>query len=121
MQRALMFLVAAGALAAGLYLSASFNRPTPEAKYLSANSDLVGSFRPDFRLGSSTGEFVTPADFAGKTLLINFWATPQACKSSESRWMMFKVCGISLKSSVSATRFLLVPPMLWKPIVPTAT
>jgi len=75
MHRALMFLVAAGALAAGLYLSASFNRPTPEAKYLSANSDLVGSFRPDFRLGSSTGEFVTPADFAGKTLLINFWAT----------------------------------------------
>lgn len=75
MQRALMFLAAAVALMAGLYLSVSLNRPTPEAVYLSANEDLVGSYRPDFRLGSSTGAFVTPADFSGKTLLINFWAT----------------------------------------------
>lgn len=75
MQRALMILVAVTALAAGLYLSIGFNRPTPESVYLSANQDLVGSYRPDFRLGSSTGAFVTPADFAGKTLLINFWAT----------------------------------------------
>jgi peroxiredoxin len=70
-----ILLVAVAALMAGLYLSASLNQPTPEAVYLAANSDLVGSYRPDFRLGSSTGEFVTPADFAGKTLLINFWAT----------------------------------------------
>lgn len=75
MQRFLMILVATAALVAGLYLSASYNRPTSEAVYLSANKNLVGSYRPDFRLGSSTGEFVTPADFATKTLLINFWAT----------------------------------------------
>jgi len=75
MQRFLMILVAIAALAGGLYLSASLSRPTPEAVYLSANEDLVGSFRPDFRLGSSNGAFVTPEDFAGKTLLINFWAT----------------------------------------------
>jgi len=70
-----ILLVAVAALMAGLYLSASLNQPTPEAVYLSANSDLAGSYRPDFHLGSSTGEFVTPADFPGKTLLINFWAT----------------------------------------------
>lgn len=75
MQRVLMILVATAALLAGLYLSASFNRPAPEAVYLSTNNNLVGSLRPDFRLGSSTGTFVTPADFADKTLLINFWAT----------------------------------------------
>jgi len=75
MQRILMILVAMAALAGGLYLSASLNQPTPEAIYLSANEDLVGSFRPDFRLGNSDGAFVTPEDFAGKTLLINFWAT----------------------------------------------
>jgi len=75
MQRILMVLVAVAALAGGLYLSASLNQPTPEAIYLSANEDLVGSFRPDFRLGNSDGAFVTPEDFAGKTLLINFWAT----------------------------------------------
>ena len=61
MHRFLMILVAIAALAGGLYLS--------------ANEDLVGSFRPDFRLGNSDGAFVTPEDFAGKTLLINFWAT----------------------------------------------
>ena len=75
MQRFLMILVAIAALAGGLYLSASLNQPTPEAIYLSANEDLVGSFRPDFRLGNSDGAFVMPEDFAGKTLLINFWAT----------------------------------------------
>ncbi len=36
---------------------------------------MVGSERPDFRLGSSTGEFVTANDFDGEVLLINFWAT----------------------------------------------
>lgn len=63
-------------LAAGLYFSTGFYRqPPPPPVYPVKNSDLVGNYRPDFRLGSSTGEFVTPADFEGKTLLINFWAT----------------------------------------------
>ncbi len=75
MQRILMILVAIAALAGGLYLSASLNRPTPEAIYLAANEDLVGSLRPDFRLDNSNGAAVTPEEFAGKTLLINFWAT----------------------------------------------
>lgn len=75
MQRFAIILVAVAALAAGLYLSASLNKPVPVPVLSTANGDLVGSYRPDFRLGSSTGAFVTPADFAGKTLLINFWAT----------------------------------------------
>lgn len=74
-QRIAIMLVAVTALMAGLYLSASFNRPAPAPVFSAVNSDLVGSYRPDFRLGSSTGGFVTPADYAGKTLLINFWAT----------------------------------------------
>ncbi len=40
-----------------------------------SNGVLLGNFRPDFQLGSNSGEFVSPADFSGKTLLINFWAT----------------------------------------------
>ncbi|HEY5774751.1 MAG TPA: TlpA disulfide reductase family protein [Xanthomonadales bacterium] len=41
-----------------------------------ATGDVVlGNFRPHFELGSNNGEFVTPADFSGKTILLNFWAT----------------------------------------------
>jgi peroxiredoxin len=68
-------LIALAALLAGLFLSARyFSEPLPASR-LSPDGILVGSQRPDFRLGSSEGEFVTPADFTGKTLLINFWAT----------------------------------------------
>lgn len=37
--------------------------------------DLVGRYRPDFKLGSQNGEFVSADDFTGKTVLLNFWAT----------------------------------------------
>jgi len=75
MQRIVIILVAGVALVAGVYLSVSLNKPSLPSAPAATSSDLVGSYRPDFRLGSSTGAFVTPADFAGKTLLINFWAT----------------------------------------------
>jgi len=74
-QRIAIILLAALALAAGLYLSARINQPVPAPVPSIQSSNLVGSYRPDFRLGSITGAFVTPADFAGKILLINFWAT----------------------------------------------
>jgi peroxiredoxin len=51
-----------------------FAEPLPASR-LSPAGILVGSQRPDFRLGSTTGEVVTAADYPGKTLLINFWAT----------------------------------------------
>ena len=59
----------------GFYLSARhFSEPVVTAQPASGGT-LLGSYRPDFQLGNSTGEFVTPADYAGKTVLINFWAT----------------------------------------------
>lgn len=68
-------LIALAALLAGLSLSARyFAEPLP-ASLLSPGGNLIGSQRPDFSLGNHKGELVTAADFSGKTLLINFWAT----------------------------------------------
>ncbi len=75
MRRLGIGLIALAALLAGLSLSARyFAEPLP-ASLLSPGGNLIGSQRPDFSLGSSKGGFVTAADFSGKTLLINFWAT----------------------------------------------
>lgn len=75
MRQLLTTLIAITAMLSGLYLSARhFAEPivTPGA----ATGDVVlGNFRPHFELGSNNGEFVTPADFSGKTILLNFWAT----------------------------------------------
>ncbi len=68
-------LVAIAALLAGFYLSARYYAEPLPASLLSPGGNLIGEQRPDFHLGSSTGEFVTAEDFSGKTLLINFWAT----------------------------------------------
>lgn len=76
---ALYVLVALVAVAVGYYLSTYFSSSTPANAppvfTATHSSSLIGSYRPDFTLDSQTGESVTPADFAGKTLLINFWAT----------------------------------------------
>jgi len=40
-----------------------------------ASESVVGSPRPDFRLGSSTGEQVSAESFDGSITLVNFWAT----------------------------------------------
>ena len=71
--------------------------------------------RPDFRLGSNTGEIVTPEDFAGKTLLINFWATWCAPCRQEMPMLMelqreygeqgFQVLGIALDDVQSVRDF----------------
>ena len=75
MRRLGITLIAISALMTGLYLSARyFAEPLP-ASLLSPEGNLIGFQRPDFRLGSSEGDWVSPADFPGKTLLINFWAT----------------------------------------------
>ncbi len=78
-QTVLYIVVALAAVAAGYYLSTHFSSPAPaNAPVIAAtthSSNLVGNYRPDFKLGNQTGELVTPDDFAGKTLLINFWAT----------------------------------------------
>ena len=75
MARLGVVLIALAALIAGFFLSARYYAEPLPASRLSPDGILVGRQRPDFRLASSSGEFVTPQDFSGKVLLINFWAT----------------------------------------------
>lgn len=68
-------LIALAAALAGFYLSQLyFTEPLPASR-LSPGGVVVGSQRPDFRLGSSAGDIVTANDFSGQVLLLNFWAT----------------------------------------------
>ena len=73
--RLLILVVGVVALLGGIYLS-SLHRTTAYPPSLApVSEDLVGQLRPDFKLGNIDGQFVTPQDFEGSTLLINFWAT----------------------------------------------
>lgn len=78
-QTGLYMVVALAAVAAGYYLSTHFSSPappnTPAVFTTTHSNNLIGNYRPDFELGNQSGELVTPDDFTGKTLLINFWAT----------------------------------------------
>lgn len=55
----------------------SLKQPEIAAEALAANriEDLVGQTRPDFTLGDINGNPVSAADFDGKIVLFNFWAT----------------------------------------------
>jgi len=75
MRRLGISLIAVAALLSGFYLSAQYYAEPLPASLLSPKGNLIGSLQPDFRLGNTESEIVTPADFTGKTLLINFWAT----------------------------------------------
>jgi len=75
MRRLAIVLVAVAAMMSGLYLSARHYAEPQVVSQRPPDGNVVGIQRPDFKLGSDTGEFVTPADFPGKTLLLNFWAT----------------------------------------------
>jgi len=82
MMKLLYVVVALAAVAAGYFMStqqftssAPATSLTATAPAITHSSDLVGSYRPEFKLGSQSGEFVTADDFAGKTVLFNFWAT----------------------------------------------
>lgn len=46
-----------------------------EARTASEVEDMLGRRRPDFELGDMDGAIVSAADFDGKVLLLNFWAT----------------------------------------------
>ena len=108
-------LIALAALLAGFLLSAHYHAEPPPASLLSPNGNIVGSMRPDFSLGSNTGELVTPADFSGKTLLINFWATWCAPCRREMPMLMdlqrkhgpdgLQVVGIALDDVQSVSNF----------------
>jgi len=76
MRRLVVNTIAIAALLAGFYLSARYYaEPVAVAPQPFSSENLVGSVRPDFSLVSNKDELVTPADYSGKTLLINFWAT----------------------------------------------
>jgi len=107
--------VAIMALLTGFYLSARhFSEPVGAPQQVS-NDVLLGSFRPHFELGSNSGELVSPADFPGKTILINFWATWCSPCREEMPMLMdlqrqygsagLQVVGIALDDAQSARDF----------------
>jgi peroxiredoxin len=78
-------------------------------------TELIGSLRPDYTLGSSEGARVSAADFDGNVVLVNFWATwCQPCREempmlaelhSEFRESGFEVVGIALDEVDQARSF----------------
>jgi len=87
--------------------------PLPDAAPTA--SELIGQVRPDFTLGSTTGEILNASDFDGDVLLINFWATwcapcreemPMLSELHKSRaGQGFKVLGIALDDVQQARDF----------------
>lgn len=75
MRKLLITLVSIGAMMAGFYFSAQHFAVALPTANLSVGGSEVGSYRPDFTLATNSGEMVSVDDYAGKTILINFWAT----------------------------------------------
>lgn len=77
--------------------------------------ELIGSQRPDYTLGSSTGERVSASEYDGQVVLVNFWATwCQPCREEmpmlaglqrELRPEGFQVVGIALDDVAEAREF----------------
>jgi thiol-disulfide isomerase/thioredoxin len=115
MRKLLVNLVAIAALLAGFYLSARhFSEPVVTSQPTEMGG-LVGNIRPDFKLESNRGRSVTPADYAGKTLLINFWATWCSPCREEMPMLMdlqrehgprgLQIVGIALDDAQTASNF----------------
>ena len=115
MRRLVVSLVSITAMLAGFYLSARYYaQPIPGPQPVSGGS-LIGGLRPDFELGSNKGELVSVADYAGKTILINFWATWCAPCREEMPMLMelqrrhgengLQVVGIALDDADSVRSF----------------
>lgn len=87
----------------------------PSAAAQPQSVELIGSQRPDYTLGSSTGERVSASEFDGQVVLVNFWATwCQPCREEmpmlaglqrELRPEGFQVVGIALDDVAEVTEF----------------
>jgi len=72
--------VALAAAGAGYFVARSLHPPRPPFPAVAdagptSPETLVGTRRPDFALRSSAGVEVSADDFAGRVLLVNFWAS----------------------------------------------
>ncbi len=116
MRRLTLVTVSLLALMAGLYLSARLDVSPQFISEKPGKQNLVGHQQPDFELLSNTGEPVTNAAFAGKTTLINFWATWCVPCRAEMPMLMelhseyaargFQVVGIALDEVRQVNRFI---------------
>ena len=116
MRRLVIVVVSLLALMAGFYLSYQLNTSPPPMPEKPAYKSRVGTHQPDFKLLSNTGDTVTNADFAGKTTLINFWATWCVPCREEMPMLMelhaeyvargFQVVGIALDEVEQVNRFI---------------
>jgi peroxiredoxin len=106
-----------GALA---YRLTFLHKPIPGQQALAGESaesshSVVGARRPDYTLGSGSGERVSARDFDGQVVLVNFWAT--WCKPCREEMPMlvdlhdalretpFQVVGIALDDVQQARDF----------------
>lgn len=115
MRRLIVNLTAIVALLAGFYLSARYFAEPVVTPQPAVAGDLIGSIRPDFKLDSNKGGFISPADYSGKTLLINFWATWCSPCRQEMPMLMdlqrefgpdgLQIVGIALDDAQSASNF----------------
>jgi len=120
MRHKILLLIVAGALGAGggwmftekVLKAGQGSQPAAPPQV----SEMIGVQRPDFSLGGTTGEMINSADFDGRVLLINFWAT--WCKPCREEMPMlsnlhdrleargFAVLGVAMDDVAQARSFI---------------
>jgi peroxiredoxin len=99
-----------------VYFQAAPDQPNQSIGDPSATAaDLIGMKRPEYTLGSSTGEYVSADKFDGEVVLLNFWATwCKPCReempmlvrvNSDYQGKGFQVVGVALDDVQQAREF----------------
>ena len=68
----ILVMVAVLAATGGYFVAMKF---APEMGAAQEDTGLIGQHRPEFNHRDLNGKMVSPANFEGKVLLVNFWAT----------------------------------------------